>query len=492
MDMGTAMAMVRRVRINRSYLICLAFFNNVGFAADVTVKPRVEAGVTYTDNVDLTASNEQTSEIASFIAGLDIQSTGNDGNASLSYSMEQLYYSNNSDKNGLFHDLKLTADKGLFDQNRFRGNISASISNIASDITNNASSDIVNGNTVESREATVGFSYQTNPAGMVDLNASIYGSVKDYKDNVGNNHSYKGNINFTQGQDIKRYFWTTKYTYQKTIGHSDTNDTESMQLDQEIGLQPIHSLSPYLHLYYEDYSGQTASDSADSSSWGPGIKYYIDRYSYLSLGYEFSLDDDNSDHWRGSVVLQPSDRTNLQFEYTRRFYGDAYNLSLTHSNRRWTNTISYTEEVTNYDRDLYIEGNRIEDLSITKKLAWKSVLELRRTTFNLEIDADNQKAINTLSDDTDVDTYSSELSLNHHLSRKTSFKPSFLYEYYTFQTAGDTYQKDYYRKLSLELKHDFTKDFNASLEFSYKNRSSSNVDREYQENRVYLNVRKEL
>lgn len=496
MDTAMDTAMVRRVEINRSYLIAFVLFTNVSFAADnatiTTITPRVEAGVTYTDNVDLTSSNEKSSEITSLIAGLDITSNGNDGNVLFDYSMEQLYYSHNSDKDGLYHELNLEADKGLFDQNRFRGDVSASISNIASDITDNASNDITTGNTIENRQFSVGLSYQSNPAGPVDMDARIEGSIDDYQDNIGNNKSYSGSLYVAQGQLIKRYFWTTDYSYQKTLDQNGANDTESIELDQELGLQPFNKWSPYLHLYYEDYSGQTRDDSADSSSWGPGVKYYLDRRSYFSIGYEFALDSNNSDHWRGAVVLEPSDKTHLQFEYTQRFYGDAYDFSLIHSNRRWTNTISYTEEVTNNDRNFYVAGNRIEDLSISKQLAWNSALKLRRTDVNLDISADNQEAISTLSNDTMTDIYSVELTVAHNLSRKTTITPSFLYEYYEFQSGGDVYQTDYYRTFGLELQHDFSQDFTASLEFTYKNRSSTNTDSEYKENRVYLNVRKEL
>ncbi len=492
MGMVTDMAMVRRTKINRSYLISLVIFSSVSFAADVTITPSVEGGVTYTDNVDLDASNEQSSEITSLTAELEIEATGSDGNASLDYSMEQLYYSNDSEKNGLFHELSFEADKGLAVQNRIRGDISASISNIASDITANASNDITRGDTIENREAIVGLSYQSNPSGLIDMNARLEAALEDYEDNVGNNNSYSGDLYFAQGSLVTRYFWTTNYSYGKTFDNSGSSDTESSELDQEIGLQPIHNWSPYLHLYYEDYSGQSSSDSADSSSWGPGVKYYIDKNSYISLGYDFALDDENSDHWRGAIVLTPSDKTQIEFEYTKRFYGDAYDFSLTHSNRRWTNSISYTEEVTNYERDLFVEGNRIEDLSITKTLTWGSVLNLRRTTINFDASADNQKAINSLSDDTDVDTYSGELSVTHNLSRKTTITPSFLYEYYEFQQQGNTYQTDYYRELGIEVEHDFTDAFSASLEVSYSNRSSSNLDSEYEENRIYFNVRKEF
>lgn len=489
---ATDMAMILRTKRNRSYLLGCLLWCNLGFAADITVTPNVEGGITYTDNIDLSASDEQSSEITSLSAGVKLESKGNDGNASLDYSIEQLYYSSDSSKNELFQELSLDADKGLLFQNRFRGDVSASITNIASDITNNASNDVSRGGTIENKSASVGFSYQTNPDGMVDLDARVDGSIDDYEDSVGNNTSYSSQLYFAQGRAVKRYFWTTNYTYEKTLGRGTAGDTSSLTLDQELGIQSVHNLSPYVHLYYEDYSGQSSNDSADSSSWGPGVKYYLDRNSYISLGYDFALDDESSDHWRGSVVLIPTDRTRLQFDYTQRFFGDAYEFSLSHRNRRWTNEISYTEEVTNYERDLFVAGNRIEDLSLSKQLTWNSSLELRRTTFSLDMSADNQQAIRTLSSDTETDIYSIEISVSHNLSRKTTVTPSFMFENYDFQRAGTTYQKDYYRDLAFELEHDFTDEFSASMELSYTDRSSTNFASEYQENRIYVNVRKEF
>ncbi len=492
MDTATDMAMIRRTKRNKSYLLGCLLWCNFGFAADTTITPSVEGGITYTDNMDLSATNEKSTEITSMIAGVKLESKGNDGNASLDYSIEQLYYSKDSSKNELYQELSLDADKGLLLQNRLRGNVSASITNIASDITDNASNDVSRGDTIENKSASVGFSYQTNPDGMVNLDVRVEGTVDDYEDNIGNNNSYSGQLYFAQGRSVKRYFWTTNYTYKETLGRNNAGDTSSLTLDQEIGLQPVHNLSPYVHVYYEDYSGQSVDDSADSSSWGPGVKYYLDRNSYLSVGYDFALDDESSDHWRSSIVLIPTDRTRLQFDYTQRFFGDAYEFSLSHRNRRWNNEISYTEEVTNYERDLFVAGNRIEDLSLSKQLTWNSSLELRRTTLSLDISADNQQALRTLSAETETDIYSVELSVAHNLSRKTTATPSFLFENYDFQREGSTYQKDYYRDLAFELEHDFAEEFSASMKLSHRERSSNNVDSEYQENRIYVNVRKEF
>lgn len=485
--------MVQRIRKNRICLfvsVLLATHNS--FAADVKITPRVETELTYTDNVDLTASDEQSSEITSLLAGIEMKADGNDGNLSLDYQIQQLLYSYNSDKNELYNELEFSADKGLFSSTNLRGNVSASISNVARNIRSNASTDVTTADTVESRDASVGLSYQSNPSGLMDLFTSIDGSIESNDDNIGNNNTFEGSIVGTQGRSIKTYFWSVDQHYETTHGKDGEESTESIELDQELGLQQLNGFSPYLHYYYEDYSGQSGDDSADSSSWGPGVKYYLTRHSYIDIGYDFSLDDDNSDFWRGGLHLNPSARTLLDFGYTKRFYGDAYSFSLTHSTRRMTNSITYQEEVSNYNRDLYIAGNQIEQLNISKTLTWTSSLDFRRSTFTLDLSSEKQQSFSDILQNTDVDTYSSELSIDHNLTRNTTISPGFTYKYYDFYSQGQTTQKDYYRKWNLDLTHNFADDLSMDFGLSYEDRSSTENSAEYQESRVNINIRKEL
>ncbi len=486
-------AMVQRIRINRICLFVSALLvTHISLAADVKVTPRVETDFTYTDNVDLTASDEQSSEVTSLIAGIEIQADGNDGNLSLDYQIKQLLYSYNSDKNELYNELSLSADKGLFSTTNIRGNVSASITNVARNIRSNASTDVTTADTVESRNVDIGLSYQSNPSGIIDLFTSLDGSVTSNDDSVGNNNTYNASVIAKQGSAVKTYFWSTNYNYETSVGKKDEDRTESTEINQELGLQQIHGVSSYLHLYYEDYNGQTGNDSADSSSWGPGIKYYFNRRSYVDIGYDFSLSNDNSDFLRGGLHLNPSARTVLDFNYTKRFYGDAYSFSLTHGTKRITNSITYEEEVSNYNRDLYISGNQIEQLSISKTLSWTSSLALRRSTFNLDLSSEKQQSFSGILQNTDVDTYSGELSIDHNLTRSTTVSPGFSYKYYDFSSMGQTIQQDYYRKWNLDLTHDFAHDLSMQFGLSYEDRSSTESSVEYQESRVNINIRKEL
>ncbi|MCE0493256.1 TIGR03016 family PEP-CTERM system-associated outer membrane protein [Vibrio salinus] len=487
-------AMVQRIRINKSCLILLVlWFMRYSYAADVVVTPRIESKFTYTDNVNLTSEDKRSSNITSLIAGLKLKSDGNNGNLSLDYQIEQLLYSYDSDKDKLYNKLSFSADKGLFSKINLRGKAIASVSNVARSIKENANTDVSTENTIESRNVGVGLSYQSNPSGVMDLLASIDSSLTDNEDSVGDNTTYTGQIVSKQGRAVKKYFWSVDYDYKATVGKEDEKSTGSSELDQKFGLQPVNRFSPLVHLYYEEYSGQTDDDSADSSSWGPGVRYYIDKRSYIELGYDFVLDGDNSDFWRGGVHLNPSEKTVLDFNYTKRFYGNAYAFSLTHKTRRLTNSIFYVEEVTNYNRELYVEGSQIEQLTISKKLSWLSSLALRRTTVNLEVSSEKQKSMNSLSiQSANVDKYSSKLSLEHHLTRQTTLSPGFEFESYDFYNQGQITQEDYYRNWSIAFTKNFASDLSMNLDLSYKDRSSTNSNDAYQESRISINIRKEL
>lgn len=493
MDTAMDMAMVRRIIKSSVYsLSFILVMTKTSFAADVLVTPSLETKLVYTDNVNSVATNEQTSSITYFTGGLSVQAKGNDGQLSLDYTLQQLVYSYDSEKNKLFNSLSFNADKGLFSTTNVRGNVAASISNVSRNLETNADNDVSNGNTIESRNAQAGLSYQSNPAGMFDLNTKVDASVTNNEDSVGNNHSYTGTLNLQQGQAAHTLFWSSVDRYELTQGQSEDKNTKSTEAENEFGWRTESGISPLVHSFYENYQGQGRSDSQDSASVGPGVRYYFSKSSYIEVGYDFTLKEDDSDSWRAKAHWAPSPRTSLDADYKQRFYGDAYTLSFKHTHHRLTNTVSYTESVSNYDRSLYIEGAEINQLSLTKTFSWESQLAFKRTIAKLIITSDKKQSMSNIANDTQVETYSSKLNLEHKLTRSMTLTPGFQFKHYKFYNQNESNQEDYYRKWDLELSKKFAADLSVDFELSYEDRSSTSSSAAYQENRVSLNVRKEL
>lgn len=459
-------------------------------AADMEFMPFVKGGITATDNVDLDSSNTQSSQILTLTAGIDLNIEGNDGNLLFAYELKQLVYSHDSNENERYNQLDFTADKTVFDK-RFVLDASASIENIASSILDNASEDIYTGETVESKSFDAGLSYQSNPGGIVDLYGRISGGIYAYEDNIGDYNDYSAVINFSEGSVVKDYFWQADYAGTRVVGRDSSDSSDFQSLEQDLGIQRGKGLSPFVRSYFEKYSSEATGEEIDFSSWGLGLRYYIHDESYVEVSRDFALDDDSEDYWRGAVYLNPTSRTSLEFEYTNRFYGDAYEFALTHKNRRLTNEISYTEEVTNYDRDFFIDGDSIEQLMLNRVVSWTTSLELRRTTASLGLNGGINESISDEIGNSDTLNYGGNMSLTHSLTRNMSASTSFNYDYYEFDPDALNSQRDYYRTWELGLERSFARELTMDVTIAHQNKSST-VSDGYKENKITFNITKGL
>lgn len=488
------MAVVRNARRSSVWLIGFIASINVTncnvLAAEVEFTPSISSGVIYTDNVDLSATNEQSSEIFTITPNIKSQIKGNNGSLTLDYQFQQLLYSHDSDDNERYHTLSFSADKGISGTG-LTLNTSAEIENIARSVSNNANDDVVTGDTIESKSFEAGISFKSNPSGWADLSADITGSITDNEDDIGDYTSFDGTLNFENGTGVKDYFWSVDYDYTTNLATDNSDRTESHELEQRIGLQQINGFSPLMRWYYEEYRGQRER-SRDSFYWGPGLRYYWHRDSYLELGYDFSPNDENDNAWRGEVNINPTSRTLIKFEYNHRIYGDAYEFLLKHENRRLSNSISYTEDLSSYNRDNFVEGNRIEEFTLRKVLEWESILQLRRSSATLKLRTNQNETSNVASDNLDSEGYGSTIELTRQISRRTSVTASFDYDYYEFEEQAARDKEEYYRDWSLGVEHEPTENWSLSVDVSRINKSSTENTSEYNENRAELEVKVQL
>lgn len=492
--MGMAMdtAMERKITKRDACLASILFVTHFSIAAaELEVTPNVEGKVTYTDNVDLSESDKDSGTVTTLAAGIEIKAKGNDGNLSLDYQADQQFYSYDSSKNELFNTLSFNADKGI-SQTGLKLDVSASIKNISRAIDKQANDDLISGDTIESINAESGVSFQSNKRGLSDFYTRISGAVTDNEDDIGDHDSFSTKVTYKNGQGMKDYFWLMDYSYQTNVGKDDNDRSESHELEEKIGTRPISGFGPFLRLFYEEYKSDGNSDEFTSATWGPGLRYYWHKNSYAELSYDFAIDDDSRDYWRGALFFKPTTRTVLDFDYTRRFYGDAYDFSLSHRNRRVTNIINYTEEIITYDRPNFIGGDDIDELTLSRKFSWETKMALRRTTASLKLSADDQESVRGTSQNRDRQIYGALVSLDYRLSRKTTTSASFNFDSYEFEKENQSNQNDYYRSWSLGLDHKLVNDLSMEIKFDYKSKSSSVSETGYVENRVNFSVRKQL
>lgn len=492
MGMDMDMAIIP-TRVNHRWplFFILLLVTTRSLAADVEFHPTIGGGFTYSDNINRDSQDEIGSLISKIDAGVATNIKGADGAVEFDYTLSQLFYSHESDNNETYQALTFTADKGI-NRSGFRLDANASIDNIARAADQNASADVISGDTIENKHANIGLNYHSNPRSKVDFSARAYTDVTNNEDDIGNYNGYGAEFNFANGATIKEFFWLIEGSYDVKDGKNSNADTSFTILREEFGLQTLSGWVPFLRLNYEDYEGSSDADSTDTFSWGPALRYFWTKQSYLELSYNFSEDDNNPDFWAGAINIIPSPRTRLFASYDKRFFGDAYELLLSHRSRRLTNSITYTEEAVSFDRDFFTSGTTIEEISLNRRLEWSSVLAARRTDYELSIYRDEREALNPSTENQNDEVNGIGIAVHHRLARRLTVSGRFDYDYYQFVRRSSNDQNDYYRAYELEGQYQLNRYLSTSLGLSHNNKSSSLNTNNYDETRLFVDIRMQL
>jgi len=103
--------------------------------------------------------------------------------------------------------------------------------------------------------------------------------------------------------------------------------------------------------YGIDQTGFTGRPNLDTTSYGAGFKWSQSNGRNVSLTYNQLEEGENQTDFVGvNLAWAFSTRTALNFDYGKRFYGDAYRLDFRHSLKSLRTSVSYSEDVTTYSR----------------------------------------------------------------------------------------------------------------------------------------------
>ncbi|WP_432460882.1 hypothetical protein [Agarivorans sp. QJM3NY_25] len=493
--MATDMAM--DTRKNKALSIVVALIVGLSMsvsAADFSFLPKLSAELVYTDNVGLTEDATRSGQIGVFTAGLESEFIGHDGRLTLDYQAEQIYNSDDSDKNKLYHDLIFMAEKKIRNTGVTVGLVSKMYI-MPAKVNDNAITDVVTGDLIQGSSHELSLGYKSNPRKWIDLNTAVFSTFNRYEDDRGNNNDLEGALLFKNGQKVKNVTWLVESAYSKREARANSAATETLKYKIELGLPPRSGFSPFLRYYAESYlEGVNASSTVgESESWGPALRYFRTQLSYLEVSYNFSLEREKNDDYIGAALnLQPNRRTKLLFEYGQRFYGDAYSFTFSHERRRIKTDISYIEEPTSFDRRFFVEGDILAEQKLNKTLRWNSALDLHRSGIDFEIRHQDRTSLTELTDFIQDKTYGVGLGLDHKLTRqlRAAFKVD--YDYYRFERISKGKQVDKYSRYNLSLTQDLIEGFSLIYRYQFTRRSSSIEGRDYNENRVSINATKQF
>jgi uncharacterized protein (PEP-CTERM system associated) len=89
----------------------------------------------------------------------------------------------------------------------------------------------------------------------------------------------------------------------------------------------------------------------DTTSYGAGLTWTPGNGRNLSLTYNQLEEGENQTKYLGlNLIWAFSNRTVLNFDYGKRFFGDSYNLNFRHSLKSLRTSVSYSEDLTTFSR----------------------------------------------------------------------------------------------------------------------------------------------
>lgn len=527
------MAMAERTSNTQLKLYALVstglFLSASAFAGDWNFNPNLGLTETYTNNVDLTPLDTQSSLVRQFIIGADANFSSKKLQFSFSGTETLVGFSHNSDLNDDYQALQANGLYNLW-QDNLQLIASSSITNVSKNDSNNSLADLVSGGTVQKLSHSAGLQYNSANSDYA-LSSSIMYTMVDTEDGIGESNGYTALVNSENGNAARTIFWQVNGSFMNQENNGFTS--ENYQFETKVGAITPYKINPFIRFYKERITGNLVGNDPNAiPSWGPGFRYQVAKHFIIDLSYNYVDDESEAseDYLAADIDWQPSARTSLKASYSKRFFGDSYEVDFSHRIRRVTNTISYQETIEIFDRNSYQEVNSIiwcpnsaagindclplgeepndssgytsvpvttlelienNEFSLNRRLAWKSQLALARTTFILDLSNRERESLSTSV----VDDYlNARFSVNRRMSAKSNMTVSVDYNKNTFDKnrPGGPRQEDTYKTLSATYKRSLASSLATFVTLQYLDRLS-NVERyTYNEARVSINLTKDF
>ena len=498
MDMAMAEKTSRFQLQLPTFAIIGLFLSASSLAGEWQFNPSIGLTETYTDNVELTNIDTQSSLVRQFILGANANFTSRKLQFSFAGTETLVGYSHNSDLNDDYQTLQANGSYDLW-QNKLQVVGSSAITNVSQNDSNNSLADLVSGGTVQQLSNSVGLQFNSANSDYA-LSSSLMHTMVDTEDGIGESNGYTALVNSENGNAARYVFWQIDGSFinQKNNGFT----SENYQFETKLGAMTPYKINPFIRLYKERITGNlVGTDPNAVPSWGPGFRYQAAKHFIIDVSYNY-VDDSteaSDDYVAADIDWQPSARTSLKVGYSKRFFGNSYELDFSHNTRRLTNNISYHETIEAFDRNNFQQNTPDESLELTensefslnKRLAWKSLLALSRTTFTLDLSNRDRESLSTGI----VDNYlNARFSVNRRMSAKSAVTVYLDYNENIFdkERPDGPRQEDIYKTLSTTYNRSLASSLNAFITLQYLDRES-NIERyTYTEARASINLTKDF
>jgi uncharacterized protein (PEP-CTERM system associated) len=305
-------------KIVQAVTTILLIFPAYSAAADWKITPRLNLLETYTDNVTLaTRGNEISDFITQINPGISLTGSGARLNVNANYTMQNLFYANQSNQNTAMHQLnagaKATLIKNLFFLDS-TANISQQNISLQGPLTTNNENITNNRATVKTYSISP---YLLHNFSNFATTQARYTHNAVYTDAVGGLPGSQSDIillSLTSGSAFRALGWGLNYNKQKIGGLSTSGENEQYTGNLRYRVSSKFSLT--------------------------GTSGY-QKYSYTSI-----TGNSAGSFWSTGFVWTPTERTNITANTGKAFFGTTYTIMASHRARRSTWSLNYNQNIT--------------------------------------------------------------------------------------------------------------------------------------------------
>ncbi|MEP1551347.1 MAG: TIGR03016 family PEP-CTERM system-associated outer membrane protein [Paraglaciecola sp.] len=331
----------------------------------------------------------------------------------------------------------------------------------------------------------------------------------------------------SEGRKVDNFSFNLSANYNDTT-RASFQDFSSTEVSGDIGVPISQKVSLIVQgsssEYDVDTSGFATRTNLDTTSYGAGITWQPMNERSVSVTYNQLEEGDNTTNYLGlDVDWAFSSRTALNFNYGKKFYGDAYTVDFSHNLKFFRSSLAYSEQVTSFSRLSFGEGSTtlfvcpfgsvdlgecfqpdslnyelqageeyIASTDIETDISEEIILR-KAGSFNIGYDKRRLKTALTVSyGETEYlesgqlqTTRSAKITVAYELGKKTDVNFSSRYARTRPRSSDDT---DNILTSSIDVSREVAKSLKVNLGARLLDRSSDSADRDITDKRITLGL----
>ena len=458
-------------------------------------RPYLSLTESYTDNLRLSATNEESELVTTLTPGFSLNRDGPTHSLNLDYQESYLFYREESGEETTQRRLNLASQHQLVRGSLFL-DLSGTIQRQQVDLT--ASEDTEVG-LIEQR--TESQSYRLNPywlkkwGGVMQSRLDLSADGVRYPQSANEESDAVGvGLNLQSGNAFSNSNWSLDYRREK-VEYQTLNPQEM----ERIGVVYRYATRSQLGLiaHYDKEEDLTAKDAdADfrHESWQAGLEWRPTTRLQLSIERGDEIGTEGDGFWTGRLNWNPGRRLQFKLESSQRYNEDHYLIALSHQGRRSNLTLDYQERLTSTREQVLQQSERgvVLPLSEARSFLQKDldvvwVYSKRRTSYAIGYHDSSRYLGETQKYPERKAKWNVDLTTNFADQSSLTYSLSYLGEI-NASLPSPIYSQLY----TLNWAKPLMERLDLSLSYTHSRKTAEDSEQQYQQNRIDLTLKASL